>query len=218
MSDVLFRLLRGLGKTLITTGMKFFLSFLVKIRVVTSGKTFGAHNELLNQLEKKLVLIQGDQPRNSITMLFCPITSRVGSDVKAAMSLVSEDQNVILVLMHHTRDGSYSTAGTEWSGVYRNIILAVHVLFHESVPGLLTCPKNKMAVDKMLAVLNSYSYIGWRRSLPKICVGLGITYLLYQGLFGHNLTFFSLKHRKTLAPYPQSTKPQLPRGLTPDMN
>ncbi|MED6275456.1 hypothetical protein CHARACLAT_026740, partial [Characodon lateralis] len=178
-----------LGKTLIKAGMKLFLSLLVKIRVVTSGQTFGAHNELLNQLGKKLVLIQGDQLRNSITMLFCPITSRVGSDVKAAMTLVSEDQNVILVLMHHTRDGSYSTAGTEWSGVYRNIILDVHVLFHESVPGLLTCPKNNMAVDNMLAVLNIYSCIGWRRSLPRICLGLAITYFLYSKFISSHLNY-----------------------------
>ncbi|MEQ2257851.1 hypothetical protein ILYODFUR_039191 [Ilyodon furcidens] len=103
--------------------------------------------------------------------------------------LSTEDQKVILVLMHHTRDGSYSTAGTEWSGVYRNIILDVHVLFHESVPGLLTCPKNNMAVDDMLAELNRYSYIGWRRSLLRICVGLAITYLLYSKFISPQLNY-----------------------------
>uniref|UniRef100_A0A096LPQ9 AIG1-type G domain-containing protein n=1 Tax=Poecilia formosa TaxID=48698 RepID=A0A096LPQ9_POEFO len=127
----------------------------VKISVVTSGQTFGAHDELLNQLGRKLELLQTDRDRSSVTMLFCPITSRVGSDVEAAMSNLSGtgDQNVILVLMHHTRDPSYSTAGTDWADVYPNVISSVHVLFHESVPGLLTCSQNNMAVDQMLRKL-----------------------------------------------------------------
>ncbi|XP_027879362.1 uncharacterized protein LOC114148344 [Xiphophorus couchianus] len=136
----------------------------VKIRVVTSGQTFGAHDELLNQLERKLKLLQTDRDRSSITMLFCPITCRVGSDVEAAMSSLSGDQPVILVLMHHTRDPSYSTAGTDWADVYPNVVSSVHVLFHESVPGLLTCSQNNMAADQMLRVLSSYSSSCWRES------------------------------------------------------
>ncbi|XP_043987239.1 uncharacterized protein LOC122839579 [Gambusia affinis] len=136
----------------------------VKIRVVTSGQTFGAHDELLNQLGRKLKLLHTDRDRNSIIMLFCPITSRVGSDVEAALSSLSGDQKVILVLMHHTRDPSYSTAGTDWADVYPNVVSSVHVLFHESVPGLLTCSHNNMAVDQMLGVLSFYSSSCWRES------------------------------------------------------
>ncbi|XP_054915746.1 uncharacterized protein LOC129379144 isoform X2 [Poeciliopsis prolifica] len=145
--------LRGLNWTVVQT---------VKIHVVTSGQTFGAHHDLLNQLERKLKLCQTDRDRNAITMLFCPITSRVGSDVEAAMSLLSGDQKVILVLMHHTRDPSYSTAGRDWKDVYPNVVSSVHVLFHETVPGLLTCSENDMAVDQMLRVLSSYS--SWKIS------------------------------------------------------
>lgn len=160
-----------------------FLSLLVKIHVVTSGETFGAHNDLLNQLGKKLVLLPTDRQRKSITMLFCPITSRVGSDVEAAMSSVLGDQNVILVLMHHSRDETYSTAGTDWSEMYPNITLSVHVLFHETVPGLLPCSKNKKAVDKMQEVLTKHSSICWARTRRKILVGIAVisvyTYLKF---------------------------------------
>lgn len=53
---------------------------------------------------------------------------------------------VILVLMHHTRDVDYSTAGRQWSETTENIDLDVHVLYHESVQGLLTCSQNNEAV------------------------------------------------------------------------
>ncbi|KAM4560965.1 uncharacterized protein V3H82_015026 [Fundulus diaphanus] len=182
MADVLLRVLRGLRMTLIQTGiMKFFVTFLVKVHVVTSGETFGADTELLNQLRKNLKL-KMEWQRNGITMLFCPITCRVGSDVEAAMTLVSGDQKVILVLMHHTRDMSYSTAGTEWSHVYPNVILSCHVLFHESVPGLLTCSTNKVAVGQMLNVLNHYSTDIWTKSVKILgLVSLStLAYYLYR--------------------------------------
>ena len=68
---------------------------------------------------------------------------------------------VILVLMHHTRDVEYSTDGKRWSDVYDNVVLDVHVLFHETVSGLLTCPRNDQSVNqiqKMLQKLSKHSY------------------------------------------------------------
>ncbi|MEQ2183223.1 hypothetical protein GOODEAATRI_030566, partial [Goodea atripinnis] len=59
------------------------------------------------------------------------------------------NKRIILVLMHHTRDVEYSTAGKSWSEDYPDIKLEVHVLYHESMPGLLTCSKNTEAVYKM---------------------------------------------------------------------
>ncbi|XP_035990924.1 uncharacterized protein LOC110367804 isoform X2 [Fundulus heteroclitus] len=52
---------------------------------------------------------------------------------------------VILVLMHHTRDDDYSTAGISWSEVYENVMLDVHLFFHETKPGLLACRQNDEA-------------------------------------------------------------------------
>lgn len=63
------------------------------------------------------------------------------------------DQRIILVLMHHTRDPDYSTAGKNWSENINNVDLDVHVLFHESVPGLLKCSQNDKAVDQIVKFL-----------------------------------------------------------------
>ncbi|TDH06465.1 hypothetical protein EPR50_G00113610 [Perca flavescens] len=84
-----------------------------------------------------------------IIIVFCPITSRVGSDVEAAMredSVSSGSKPVILVLMHHTRDPDYSTDVRRWSETFQNVVLDVHVLFHETQTGLLHCSRNDQAV------------------------------------------------------------------------
>lgn len=61
--------------------------------------------------------------------------------------------------MHHTRDPDYSTAGTKWSEMYKNVELDVHVLFHETVPGLLTCQQNDQAIEAIEKKL--YDYTTW---------------------------------------------------------
>ncbi|GLD74582.1 uncharacterized protein AKAME5_002591300 [Lates japonicus] len=60
-----------------------------------------------------------------IIIVFCPITSRVGSDVEAALRReeVSQSQKpVILVMMHHTREVDYSPDGRKWCEKYRNVV------------------------------------------------------------------------------------------------
>ena len=64
---------------------------------------------------------------------------------------------VILVLMHHTRDVEYSTDGRRWSDEYDNVVLDVHVLFHETENGLLRCPNNDLAVNQIQKELQKHS-------------------------------------------------------------
>ncbi|XP_027878664.1 uncharacterized protein LOC114147991 isoform X2 [Xiphophorus couchianus] len=129
----------------------------VKVHTITTGETFGADKDLLSKVKRRVQLTVTHWMESLFIIVFCPITSRVGSDVEAAMTKVPGDQNVILVLMHHTRDEGYSTAGVSWSDRYRNVILDVHVLFHETVPGLLLCAKNTEAVDQMIHELDQRS-------------------------------------------------------------
>ncbi|XP_042283118.1 uncharacterized protein LOC121907556 [Thunnus maccoyii] len=130
----------------------------VKVYSVVTGKTFGAHQVLLDKV--KNVETTRDLQESHVVIVFCPITSRVGSDVEAAMTDIKGScgqKPVILVLMHHTRDVDYSTDGKRWSDVYDNVVLDVHVLFHETERGLLTCPKNHQAVDQIQKELQKHA-------------------------------------------------------------
>lgn len=120
----------------------------VKVETITTGETYGADVGLMNQVKLKVAL-EGTNRDGDCIIVFCPIISRVGSDVEAAMQKIPFDKKIILILMHHTRDADYSTAGKSWSEDYPNIDLQVHVLFHESVPGLLTCSENTNAIYQM---------------------------------------------------------------------
>ncbi|XP_061580276.1 uncharacterized protein LOC133446282 [Cololabis saira] len=131
----------------------------VKVYKVTTGETFGADEDLLRQMTDGLHVNFTSPEESDVIIVFCPISSRVGSDVEAAMREVSDDKKIILVVMHHTRDVDYSTGGRRWSETFRNVVLDVDVLFHETVPGLLICDENGKAVfqiqDALVKVLNA---------------------------------------------------------------
>ncbi|KAL3969506.1 SAP domain-containing ribonucleoprotein [Sarotherodon galilaeus] len=133
----------------------------VKVHIVTAGETFGADNVLLSHVSScaGLQVESTDQQGCSIIILFCPISSRVGSDMETAMKKVSGDKPVILVLMHHTRNPEYSTCGESQCSVYQNLVLVVHVLFHESVKGLLPSSKNSEAVQQIHDKLLQYKCV-----------------------------------------------------------
>ncbi|CAK6974027.1 uncharacterized protein LOC121907569 [Scomber scombrus] len=135
----------------------------VKVYSKVTGKTFGADPVLLDKVKSMSQSVTLETTRDlqesDIVIAFCPITSRVGSDVEAAMTDITAScgkKPVILVLMHHTRDVEYSTEGRRWSDVYPSVVLDVHVLFHETKNGLLLCPKNDQAAAQILRELEKH--------------------------------------------------------------
>ncbi|MED6259629.1 hypothetical protein ATANTOWER_026751 [Ataeniobius toweri] len=167
------------------------LSKPVQVETITTGETCGADVALMNQVKRK-VKLEGTNQDGQCLIVFCPITSRVGSDVEAAMQNIPSNKRIILVLMHHTRDGDYSTAGKSWSEDYPDIKLEVHVLYHESMQGLLTCSKNTEAVYKM------QEYFQQNGMNPRLRnVLLLVLAILAVVLFLVLLSYFELKMRST---------------------
>ncbi|XP_050923263.1 cylicin-1 isoform X27 [Lates calcarifer] len=125
----------------------------VKVFCEVTGQTFGAHETILQQVKKKgltstQVKITTDLQKCDVIIVFCPIVSRAGSDVKAATRNISGSKPIILVLMHHTRKPDHSTGGKMWSETFPGIVLEVNVLYHETESGLLTCSENDKAIKK----------------------------------------------------------------------
>ncbi|MED6268266.1 hypothetical protein CHARACLAT_020589, partial [Characodon lateralis] len=146
----------------------------VKVFYKSTGETFGSDKDVKKQLKSnKFVQLEETNLGDCyIIIMFCPITSRVGSDMESSMkdaTVSSSGKPVILVLMHHTRDPEYSTAGTNWSEVYENVVLAVDVLFHETQPGLLTCRQNDDAFKIIQNELSKRSN-SWTQEHTKIMV------------------------------------------------
>ncbi|CAN9498604.1 unnamed protein product [Ophioblennius macclurei] len=129
---------------------------IASVSFVVTGETFKAHETILDHLRTRNVKVSKlstvDQDPGQGTIVFCPITSRAGSDVEAAMrspAVSGSDKKVFLVLMHHTRDVEYSTAGPRCSEGYPMVKCEIHFLFHETQPGLLKCAQNSQASDEL---------------------------------------------------------------------
>ncbi|KAM7395590.1 hypothetical protein PAMA_007049 [Pampus argenteus] len=134
----------------------------VMYKVVVSGKPLDAHTQLLDKVKAqvwdRVQLIESEED-HQIIIVFCPISSRIGSDVDAAMLDVARDKPVILVLMHYLREPKEIRPTKTWSGDL-NIVLHVNVFFHETMQGLLRCDQNNDAASMIQKKLLEYSVQG----------------------------------------------------------
>ncbi|XP_076008404.1 uncharacterized protein LOC143002263 [Genypterus blacodes] len=114
-----------------------------------AGKTLGAHTPIVKKLCDRGALSVESSEECDVIICFCPVASRVGTDVASAMASLSELERrpVILVVMHHTLDTSLTMTPTKVT--QDQVTLVVDCLFHES-KGFLSCKRNKEAVKSIL--------------------------------------------------------------------
>ncbi|XP_039454891.1 cortactin-binding protein 2-like isoform X26 [Oreochromis aureus] len=130
----------------------------VTYKMVVSGGTFNAHKQLLDRLttssgDKVLKLLS--QEDGEVIIVFCPVVSRMGTDVEAAMAKITGDKPVILVVMHHTYGARSVSSAKTWKDSCK-VVLCVHVFYHKKVPGLLSCQENNDAIFKIRTELLKY--------------------------------------------------------------
>ncbi|XP_071019131.1 uncharacterized protein [Oncorhynchus clarkii lewisi] len=136
----------------------------VKVHSQVCGKTLNTHLALMKQVDYLAVGLKREETRPEdcqVIIAFCPITSRVGTDIDAAMSKVQSNKDVILVVMHHTFDHCFVTSQRSASH-YINVVEEVNVLFHDSM-GLLRCETNDKAVTLIHKALQKYSSTTYKR-------------------------------------------------------
>ncbi|KAK7906947.1 hypothetical protein WMY93_015559 [Mugilogobius chulae] len=81
----------------------------VTYKMVVSGKTLGAHLEIIQRINGLvseqafcLQLQETKEEDSQVIIVFCPVVSRVGTDIDAALQgLSSNNKPVIVVAMHH---------------------------------------------------------------------------------------------------------------------
>ncbi|XP_039873387.1 uncharacterized protein LOC120724925 isoform X5 [Simochromis diagramma] len=161
----------------------------LKYKMVISGKTFNAHQQILEKVkalreDPDLNLIEqkeSDQDCQAI-IVFCPIVSRMGTDIDAAMTQVKGSQPVILVLMHHAHEPKCVTLMKTWDGV-SNVVLLVHVFYHETVHGLLQCQQNNDAISVIRKALLEHADIQTIKDTSGKTQNVAASY--YGGIIGN---------------------------------
>ncbi|XP_055082519.1 uncharacterized protein LOC117381165 isoform X7 [Periophthalmus magnuspinnatus] len=132
----------------------------VKVFLLITGQTYQAHQQILDKLNAQgsKVMIT-DAQQCDLILLFCPILSRVRSDVEAAFRKIPEDaqgKQVVLVQMHHTRKPEQVLNQIQWKEQFPIIIQDVQVLYHETQNGLLQCPRNERALHALQSMFAEF--------------------------------------------------------------
>ncbi|XP_048841302.1 uncharacterized protein LOC125714601 isoform X2 [Brienomyrus brachyistius] len=128
------------------------VSCYIPVHTLVAGETFNAHETFMQKLKLQMELCSAES--SNVILLFCPVVSRIGTDMEAAMDRVTEDKPVILVFMHHCRSSSHMTNITVQPSSNK-IVQIVHCAFHES-QGLLECTENRQAVAEVRSKLLQY--------------------------------------------------------------
>ncbi|GAA6104995.1 coiled-coil domain-containing protein 25 isoform X2 [Tachysurus ichikawai] len=111
--------------------------------------------EICGLLSEILKVINHDEEEKSdVNVFFCPIVSRAGTDIEAALARVRGDKPTIVFVLHHTFSDEFTLPNS--SRYERENLLMVDVLFHEN-SGLLNCSKNNEAITKAGNYLKKYA-------------------------------------------------------------
>ncbi|KAA0708404.1 hypothetical protein E1301_Tti005646 [Triplophysa tibetana] len=124
----------------------------VKVHSVVCGRTFGADQQILYQL-KGIKLT--DMTDCQLILVFCPVASRVGTDIEEALKGIPGNKPTVLIVMHHTHNPHH--VGPSSTSFGRNIVDYVHVLFHDTAGGLLKCLANDSAISRIQSVLKQHT-------------------------------------------------------------
>uniref|UniRef100_G3PEN0 Uncharacterized protein n=1 Tax=Gasterosteus aculeatus aculeatus TaxID=481459 RepID=G3PEN0_GASAC len=87
-------------------------------------------------------------------MVFCPVVSKVGTDIEAALML-TDGKPAVLVVMHHTFDPHHLVAESRRQVNDARVWLTVDCLFYQK--NLLPCPLNDIMQKQVADFLGSSS-------------------------------------------------------------
>ncbi|KAM9354935.1 uncharacterized protein KZ484_013099 [Pholidichthys leucotaenia] len=122
--------------------------------ILQAGRTNGAHQSIVEMLQsfghsKVMSPEDGDY-----LVVFCPIVSRVGTDIAEAQNCIPSAKPVILVVMHHTFNENSVVGESRRQVTHPNVRLMVDCLFYQDK--LLKCRLNNIMreeIQKFLRVL-----------------------------------------------------------------
>ncbi|XP_034556101.1 uncharacterized protein LOC117824657 isoform X4 [Notolabrus celidotus] len=138
-----------------------------KFFVIVSGRTQDAHKSMVENLKRIGQVEVFTLDKSDYILLFCPIASRVGTDISEALENVPDDKQVIMVVMHHTFNPEHIVADSRRLVTNTNVCLVVDTLFYDG--RFLDCNRNEIALHEirtLLGVPALPSPVGGNSSLP----------------------------------------------------
>ncbi|XP_056150626.1 uncharacterized protein LOC130125170 [Lampris incognitus] len=112
---------------------------------VLTGETLGVHTEFIKKHTHNSQIEVASYMLCGYILAFCPIVSRAGTDIEAAMRVIPAGKPVILVVLHNTFNPDKTIVESSGMVTRQDIVLTVDCLFHDGK--LLKCPRNKAAFN-----------------------------------------------------------------------
>ncbi|XP_063078271.1 interferon-induced, double-stranded RNA-activated protein kinase-like [Engraulis encrasicolus] len=127
--------------------------------VIESGETLNSGQQFVEHLSYRLELVKA-VGECDIILGVCPIISRVGTEIEAAMKVFEDKcaattKPFILLMLHHTLDRDYVVPDCS-RYVGDCMSLTVHALFHEDHGLLKNCDVNTQAIHQTLEKLKEF--------------------------------------------------------------
>ncbi|XP_062981581.1 uncharacterized protein LOC134398254 isoform X2 [Elgaria multicarinata webbii] len=134
------------------------------VQIRATGKTGGCEKQFLEDVSNGLVgnrvfLRVEDYQKNSdcCLLVFCPVTSRMGTDIENALEGLSGVQNTILVVLHlKPKDSTRLYVDTRRQVQHPTVVVTVHAFFTMQ-DGFYPCNENREAVASVVAAIQNYA-------------------------------------------------------------
>ncbi|XP_046691604.1 uncharacterized protein LOC124376524 [Silurus meridionalis] len=98
------------------------------------------------KINNKVNVVESNEEECDVKVVFCPIVSRAGTDIDAALYRLTREKPTIMIVLHHTFDPEHiAPSSSSWD--IENVMMMVDVLFHED-SGLLKCSNNNKAIER----------------------------------------------------------------------
>ncbi|XP_029965883.1 uncharacterized protein LOC115401729 isoform X2 [Salarias fasciatus] len=112
-----------------------------KFSVILTGRTNGAHPSVVRTF-KSVGQTEARSPEDAdYCLVFCPISSRVGTDVSEAMEHLPAGKAAVLVVMHHTFNPEQVIPPSRRVVTDQRVQLTLDCLFYQD--DLLSCELNR---------------------------------------------------------------------------
>ncbi|CAF91997.1 unnamed protein product [Tetraodon nigroviridis] len=127
--------------------LSFFRESRGKFFVYVASETKNAHKEWISFF-KRLGYAEVDNAEDADYLLvFCPVKSRIKTDIDEALEKIPDGKAAILVVMHHTFNRNLTIMESRQQVTRADVSLTVDCLFHEGK--LLRCAINQAARDQI---------------------------------------------------------------------
>ncbi|XP_042564166.1 uncharacterized protein LOC122133019 isoform X2 [Clupea harengus] len=126
---------------------------MASVYTINTGNTLNIHTGFKTLLPRSLCKDVSKVEDCDVILAFCPVISRVGTDIEAALQDIPEGKPLALVVLHQTFDSNYIVPDTR-RFLKRADAISVDCLFTDD--GLMGCSRNDDAVQAVAEFLRQH--------------------------------------------------------------